>query len=325
MRKTIKKILKEETTKEYTKLELYILNYIFEQLKGMRMFEYFKNSTYNYGKFIDGLKSMFGLTNKMLAEILYLYDKNYTGNKFEQRDDVIRGEAKKWRVTYSYDVSAWQDRFLDVYGVEEDDAHNMADAEDYVAAGLAFNDEWGDVETGDTGEIYDSNAEPLQETIKRQLNLLKEDIKTRLSDKLLINICKHIDKLLTDSGYTWDDISNGWLASDEYSSLLTFIENTYGLPVDVAHYAIAVYGENYERINRDWSELLETGIIKPKKTTWHGKKEFGASQWIHQRASAEAYSEAELNYYDYDGYIDWEDEYFDTNDTWDEETEWEKR
>jgi hypothetical protein len=133
----------------------------------------------------------------------------------------------------------------------------MADAEDYTGEGLADEVVWGEPELGDYGDVYDTEIVFLEQVIKKELNLLKEDIKNRLSDKLLITICKHIDKTLSDTGYTWDDISNGWSAGDEYSSLLTFIENTYGLPEDVAHYAIAVYGENYERINRDWSELFK--------------------------------------------------------------------
>jgi hypothetical protein len=325
-----------------------------KELNGSQLDHTWTNSPYEYGKFLTRIKNMFGIGNKGVSELIYLYKHNWSANGFQQRDNVERETAHKFKVSYYRDVSAYvsngfqqrdnveretahkfkvsyyrdvsayvsQDFYL--WATDDDSAHEMADAEDYTGEGLADEVEWGDVEVGDYGEVYDTEIVFLEQVIKKELNLLKEDIKSKMSDKLLITICKDIERILGDNGQDFDDIANGWSAGDEYSGILNHIIKTYGLPEDAAHYIIGVYGENYERINNDWSELLETGIDKPQRTRWKGRKEYGASQWITSSTTVDAYSEAEANYDDWQGDLDWEDDYIDTHDTWDEETEWEK-
>jgi hypothetical protein len=324
MKETIKKILKEETSKGYTKFELHVLNWMHKELNGSQLDHTWTNSPYEYGKFLTRIKNMFGIGNKGVSELIYLYKHNWSANGFQQRDNVERETAHKFKVSYYRDVSAYVSQDFYLWATDDDSAHEMADAEDYTGEGLADEVEWGDVEVGDYGEVYDTEIVFLEQVIKKELNLLKEDIKSKMSDKLLITICKDIERILDDNGLNFDELNYGFPGGNEYSGILDHIIKTYGLPEDAAHYVIAVYSENYERINKDWRELLETGIDKPQKTRWKGRKEYGASQWITSSTTVDAYSGAEANYYDWDAGLDWEDDYIDTHDTWDEETEWEK-
>jgi hypothetical protein len=325
MKETIKKILKEETVgSSFTKFELHVLNWMHKELNGSQLDHTWTNSPYEYGKFLTRIKNMFGIGNKGVSELIYLYKHNWSANGFQQRDNVERETAHKFKVSYYRDVSAYVSQDFYLWATDDDSAHEMADAEDYTGEGLADEVEWGDVEVGDYGEVYDTEIVFLEQVIKKELNLLKEDIKSKMSDKLLITICKDIERILDDNGLNFDELNYGFPGGNEYSGILDHIIKTYGLPEDAAHYVIAVYSENYERINKDWIELLETGIDKPQKTRWKGRKEYGASQWITSSTTVDAYSGAEANYYDWDAGLDWEDDYIDTHDTWDEETEWEK-
>jgi hypothetical protein len=324
MRETIKKILKEQTDgSRFTKFELHVLNYMYKKVNGEQLNDYIKND-YQYGKFLRELKNLFALDNKLLSEIIYLYKYNWAStyeNGFHQIDDVDRKKAKKWKVSYYHDVTAWAETTWETWGTDEDDAYRMTDAADQIGDdSLVISKEYGDTQVGDWGEVYDSEITPLEESIKRELSLLKEDHTNKLSDKLLINVCKNIYIWLGNQGYDEDDIDSGWV----YGELLREIMSTYALSEDMVHYLIAVYLANHERINKDWSELLVTGIDKPKVTTWNGTKEYGASQWVTDIVSAKGYSEAQVNYYNYEGWLDWETESFDTMDTWDEDTEWER-
>jgi hypothetical protein len=325
MKETIKKILKEETVgSSFTKFELHVLNWMHKELNGSQLDHTWTNSPYEYGKFLTRIKNMFGIGNKGVSELIYLYKHNWSANGFQQRDNVERETAHKFKVSYYRDVSAYVSQDFYLWATDDDSAHEMADAEDYTGEGLADEVEWGDVQVGDYGDVYDTEIVFLEQVIKKELNLLKEDIKSKMSDKLLITICKDIERILDDNGLNFDELNYGFPGGNEYSGILDHIIKTYGLPEDAAHYVIAVYSENYERINKDWRELLETGIDKPQKTRWKGRKEYGASQWITSSTTVDAYSEAEANYYDWDAGLDWEDDYIDTHDTWDEETEWEK-
>lgn len=321
MKETIKKILKEETSKGYTKFELHVLNWMYKELNGAQLVDFFRIDTHKYGMFLTRIKNMFGIDNKMLAEIIHLYNHNWSKDGFQKDDsDVKRGTAHKFKVSFYRDVSAWVSQDFYLWATDDDSAYEMADAEEYTGEGLADEVEWGDVQVGDYGDIYGTDIVFLEHTIRKELNLLKEDIKSKMSDKLLITICKDIDGILDDNGHDFSDLSNG----DEYEIMLHYIMDKYGLPEDAAHYIIAVYGENYERINTDWSELLETGIYKPQRTRWEGNKEYGASQWISSYTTVDAYSKSEANYYEWQGDLDWIVDYVDTHDIWDEEIEWEK-
>ena len=102
-----------------------------------------------------------------------------TKGGFQKDDsDVQRETAHKFKVSFYRDVSAWVETDFYVYATDEDSAYEMADAEDSTDDGLADEVVWGDPHTSDYGEVYDSEVVFLEQTIRKELNLLKEYIKS---------------------------------------------------------------------------------------------------------------------------------------------------
>lgn len=341
MRKTIKKILKEQTEGGFNRFELVILNWLFEKLDGKPISNQVKHyqrdsysdyllSTHLFMSITKYMKEHFGLNNKMAAEIISLYRENYTENGFNEVNNVIRKPVKKWEVKYSREVYAYKDSLYNVYGETEDDAYMFADASDSYGGDFAESSEVSGVDIGDIGEIIDTEIYPISESIKKELNILKESINDKLNDKFLLQVCKSIEEWFISEGMEFMDLESGWDGAELYGHLIDFIDKTYSLPEHTIHYLIAVYGENcYRRINGNhfvW-DSFETAseLIKPKPSNWEGHREYGASSWVVEKTLSDAYNMAQLNYQDTEGFIDWDDYSFDINDTWDHDTNWVKK
>jgi hypothetical protein len=339
MKDTIKKILKEETGGGYHKLELKILNWMFKQLDGKPMTKEggslpgeiarVYQSTTDFKKLVEPMRTMFGLNNKLASEMLYLYRHNWTPDGFVQTDNVNRAESKRWRVLIHRDVSAWQTDEYEVYGTDEQEADSFAHASDtqWSDEKVKYHEKYieGEEEMGDIGDIYDTEIELIENVIKDHLSLLKENtsMTTKYKDRFLIKVCKVIERYFRVNNKNKEDMR--W-HSDEYEYLLKFLEETLAIgDENDLNFMYAVYLENDDRANGDWNSLVEKGLSIPKMKTFNGEKEFGASIWVTQETVVDGWSEAELNYYNYYGYLDWDEKSQDTHETWDEEVVWREK
>lgn len=209
MKKFYKNILKESNSNTFTKFELVVLNWIFDQLKGEQIYQYGGRS---YGLFFRELKNTFALTNEMAAGLISLYKENLTQSKFIQRDDVIRKEIRKYRVRYDKDVAAWVSDYYDVYADSEDEAIKMVDTENsFYEEDFIEDYHRGEVEIGSDGDIFETDVE-LLESIKKQLNILKESIP--------------IYKEANPHKKVWDNFRKGFPKTPEYV-LKDFFDATF--------------------------------------------------------------------------------------------------
>ena len=315
MKETIKKILKEEISNGYTKLELLVLQWIFKKQQGARIAN---NGLSNHMQLLRDVKTLFGLTNKDLARFISLYQDNYTTGGIQQRNDVIRTPLKKYSVDFVYDWSGYQHNTYEVWGGDEDNAWELAKASEDTGEFTESFDE-GPVEmSGDRGDHFESDMEDITETIYKELNLLKEERNKKFTDKLLIIIFKSIDKWLQKEGYSVDDLSSD---SVIYENVLEIVLGKFAInSQDDEEYIIASFVENFMSAG-DWDFLSEVGIKPPTKKNFKVIKMYGMQSTVTDEAEGLAYLPSELLYSEFDGGLNWVTVETEVHDSWDTEYE----
>ena len=145
-------------TSPFTKLEVRILNDLYELLKGEH---WERGIDANFAK-LDEIKEIYGLSKKEAMYIAALYQENHIpGQDFSDYPDPPNVPVLNlYAVTYHQDVTAWRDVYFTVYG-SNDDMADMAASHDFFVDGEVFSEEMveGDIDYGDYGDVYDSTIE----------------------------------------------------------------------------------------------------------------------------------------------------------------------
>jgi len=313
MKKTIKKILKEEISNGYTRFELLLLQWIYKEHKG----DLFDFSFTNYKPLFRKIKSNFGLSNKEMIKIITLYKDNYTTGGFHMRDDVIRTPLKKYDLGFVYDYNSYQTNSYVVWGVDEDEAFEFANASEDTGEFVESFIEGEIYNSGNRGDHFDTTFEEINETIKKELNLLKEERNKKLTDKFLIVTFKILDKWMQGEGHDIDEVETD---ASVYEQIIKVVKVSLGIVgQEDIDFIVASFVLNYMTAG-DWDLLKEIGVKEPQIKKWELSKTYGIRAYVTDIVrNVEGYLPSEMMYAEWDGGYDWDRYDMDIQDYFDEE------
>ena len=252
-----------------------------------------------------------------MIKIITLYKDNYTTGGFHMRDDVIRTPLKKYDLGFVYDYSSYQTNSYVVWGVDEDEAFEFANASEDTGEFVESFIE-GEIENSyNRGEHFDTTFEEINETIKKELNLLKEERNKKLTDKFLIVTFKILDKWMQGEGHDIDEVETD---ASVYEQIIKVVEVSLGIVgQEDIDFIVASFVLNYMTAG-DWDLLKEIGVKEPQIKKWELSKTYGIRAYVTDIVrNVEGYLPSEMMYAEWDGGYDWDRYDMDIQDYFDEE------